>query len=610
MTQSISDRSLCARREEALPRNLPPILPNPNAYEISHSRPQIRDFSIRKAGHAMLTGYHQEARLGFRRRKASVGRLRPLDHKVAAPDSTFLSLPTPTRARTNHQQAKVEAAPSAISTVATLSEAIIAATSEAGDNDHLEGPTSNVESPDPRTVGGWSSMCFQESFLKSFELEVESVNRPIEDEEKRSWSEKVQERAHPIKVTESVDETITPQACDMPELEVDTLEEMANAYVVSLSVDAFEEIENAHAGDQESLLRSQAEDLHAEFSTLPELPSTTSVQPADLIESTTSLQPADLIESIRQRAAMGMYKCACEGQLGAVLKAGTTSLQPADVVESIRKRAAKGMCKSACEGQLGAVLKAATSPDVIHEADEVMPQNALGNDEDAGMATRQHGLESACVVKDAPAVDSLFLAKLRKQAAVQFVAAAQSEELRSALQIATNPEGNQPILNQGTQEVAITPIHADGGVPELVEIVTCEQENTASEDPTGSRVDLVECSLLQKLRHRALLGISAAARAGNLGSILQSASDHPAPQSNPDGNFTMPPRAQTTPLILKTPSSTSLSQGGCSTMRRQIVPAPTGLPTPSGDCPMAKSAVGRPGSFRRRHSRTSSKILS
>jgi len=532
-----------------------------------------------------------------------------LDHKVAAPDSTILSLPTPTRARTNHQQAKVEAAPSAISTAATLSEAIIAATSEAGDNDHLEGPTSNVEAPDPRTVVGWSSMCFQESFLKSFELEVESVNRPIEDEEKRSWSEQVQERAHPIKVAESVDETITPQACDMPEQQVDALEEMANAYVVSLSVDALEEIENAHAGDQESLLRSQAEE-HAEFSTLPELPSTTSVQPADLIESTTSLQPADLIESIRQRAAKGMYKCACEGQLGAVLKAGTTSSQPADLLESIRKRAAKGMYKSAREGQLGTVLKAATSPHVIHESDEVMPQNALGNDEDASMATPQHGLESACIVKDAPAVDSLFLAKLRKQAAVQFVAAAQSEELRSALQIATNLEGNQPVLNQGTQEVVITPIHADGGVPELVEIVTCEQENTASEDPTGSRVDLVECSLLQKLRHRALLGISVAARAGNLGSILQSASDHPAPQSNPDGNCKMPPRAQTTPLILKTPSSTSLSQGGCSTMRRQIVPAPTGLPTPSGDCPMAKSAVGRPGSFRRRHSRTSSKILS
>lgn len=266
MTQSIPARSLCARQEKALPRSLPPILPNPNAYEISHSRPQIRDFSIRKAGHAMWTEYHQEARLGFRRRKASVARLRPLNHKVAAPDSTILSLPTPTRARTKHQPARDEAAPSAISTAATLSEAIIAATSEAGDNDHVEDPTSNLESPDPRTVGGWSSMCFQESFLRSFELEVESVNRPIEDEEKRSWSEKVQERADPIKLVDSVDEARAPQACDMLELEVDALEEMANEYVVSLSVDALEEIENAHVGDQESLLRSQAEE-HAECST-------------------------------------------------------------------------------------------------------------------------------------------------------------------------------------------------------------------------------------------------------------------------------------------------------------------------------------------------------
>jgi len=208
-----------------------------------------------------------------------------------------------------------------------------------------------------------------------------------------------------------------------------------------------------------------------------------------------------------------------------------------------------------------------------------------------------------CINEDTLPANLSVLAGLRKQAAVRLLAAAQSDQLQEALQILTNPTEKLAIQqNDDTQDVVAAQTDATA-----VETSACPfQDATISHVLEKDKVE--KDNLLVQLRQRASLGMAVAAQDGSLGIVLQSATKPPAAESTHARK--LPPRTPSkTPKLPRTPSVSPISPGGCGTLGRQIVPAPTIFPTPSGDSTVLRPADGHPGGFRRRHSRTSSKIL-
>lgn len=220
------------------------------------------------------------------------------------------------------------------------------------------------------------------------------------------------------------------------------------------------------------------------------------------------------------------------------------------------------------------------------------------------------------------------LDNLRKHVAMQFLTAAKGDQLQAALQDATNPARTQPVqqTEQGQKIPApLTDSDANGSVQDpscedlsvfdrlrkqaafrfltaakcgLLQAAFKEVALAAAEQPAqkteGSIIcnvadtaEVEEGSLLQQLRLRTLFGMAAAARAGNLGSILQTASS--APPLDATHATTQTP---------KLPSSLSVSytsQGGCDTPGHTKIAGPTDVPR---DFVEIRMPEGRP-SFRR-----------
>jgi len=128
-------------------------------------------------------------------------------------------------------------------------------------------------------------------------------------------------------------------------------------------------------------------------------------------------------------------------------------------------------------------------------------------------------LESTCAIEDTSSRDLSILDRLRERAAARFLAAAKSKELESALQVVRTLEVQETLVQK--LSAPSSPPSAHGNAAEM--------QQTISEMPTEENTIGDNCSTLQTLRNQALLGIVAAARSGNLGSILNSSSGNPAP---------------------------------------------------------------------------------
>merc|ERR1712224_897976 len=127
-------------------------------------------------------------------------------------------------------------------------------------------------------------------------------------------------------------------------------------------------------------------------------------------------------------------------------------------------------------------------------------------------------LESTCSIEK---TDLSVLDKLRELAAARLLAAAQNNELESALQVVRAPPVQEPLVaTPGT----LSSTHGNAA-----ELQQTETEMPLSGEDTADD----NCCMLQTLRCRAVVGIVAAARAGNLGSILNSSSGNPAPPRRP-----------------------------------------------------------------------------
>lgn len=130
------------------------------------------------------------------------------------------------------------------------------------------------------------------------------------------------------------------------------------------------------------------------------------------------------------------------------------------------------------------------------------------------------------------------LVTLRQRALLGMLAAAHAGNLSSILQSSshssvsqaseTHLAGQNPAMEtRETQDITSTRASINGDALETPEAFACVSDNSAGKN------EHEECTMLQKLRQRASLGMVAAAHAGNLGAILQSSSDIPVPQAIP-----------------------------------------------------------------------------
>lgn len=335
-----------------------------------------------------------------------------------------------------------------------------------------------------------------------------------------------------------------------------------------------------------------------------------------------------------------------DGQLKADLGGYATEDPSASdmlLLDKLRKQAGLRFASAAKSNQLHSALQTASNPAVSQPAQQK---------EDVQNAAMTNFDDEDVLPADLPVLD-----RLRKEAAVQFWTAAKTDKLSAALQIVSNSPAKTAMnvatkvqQNDDTQDVVVTLTCNSDNVAESEETAACLSQDriishnaenngliqqlrqraslgmaVAAQD--GSLSTILQTSkatpapehariishnaendgLIQKLRQRASLGIAVAAQNGSLRTILQASRATEAPESSTPR--TLPSRTPSkTPKLPRTPSVTSISQGGCGTLGRHMVPAPTGLPTPSGEY-MCRSPAGHPGGFRRRHSRTSSKIL-
>jgi hypothetical protein len=425
-------------------------------------------------------------------------------------------------------------------------------------------------------------------------------------------------------------------------------EETQEEPVLSISVNGADEVV-AGVADQKSYLREpqESEDVVVEESLSglsPVADSTRVIAP----------QPGDLLEKIRQRAAKSVVDVARNGQLGAMLDAARAYVSMADdnifsletgglplAAETIAHGFADVPCTEtpldmgAPDGCLSdLVVPVQTGPDFQN------PLSNTGTHEDFVAPDEWEHKQAGSSLEDQEGytatdeqASSSVLEGLRKQAAIGLLKAAHSHELCTALQ-AQNQAASAPFeqedkitIDEQTQSQAVSSpldrLRKRAAAKFLKaaqshELLTALQVATDVTDQSSAlgqlQVEQKEGSLIQQLRERAAQGMAAAARSDSLGGILQRAAgnDIAAPEGTPIVNqHAQSP--QRVPKAPKTPrnfvSQTPRTQGSGGVLGRQMVPAPTGLPTPSGECSSVKSAVGRPGLFRRRHSRTSSKIL-
>lgn len=159
----------------------------------------------------------------------------------------------------------------------------------------------------------------------------------------------------------------------------------------------------------------------------------------------------------------------------------------ATVLDKLRKQAALRFLTAAKNNQLQSALQVASKSAVQQSAHQ-----------------KEDGANQSANTEVASPADLSVLDTLRNQAAMRFLIAAKNDQLQSALQVATQPAAHPPV--QQNEDAVIRCNIADKIKPE-------------------------ERSLLQQLRLRASLGMVTAARAGNLGSILQTSSSSVASET-------------------------------------------------------------------------------
>eukprot|EP00746_Dinoflagellata_sp_MGD_P165377 gnl/MRDRNA2_/MRDRNA2_94598_c0_seq1.p1 gnl/MRDRNA2_/MRDRNA2_94598_c0~~gnl/MRDRNA2_/MRDRNA2_94598_c0_seq1.p1 ORF type:complete len:605 (+),score=136.20 gnl/MRDRNA2_/MRDRNA2_94598_c0_seq1:74-1888(+) len=573
---------------------LQPILRNPKTFEINHDAPRDRSFSMR-ASNPIYTGHHQEMRLGFRRRRTSNVRLAPLEQKISVDSemplpASVLHLPTPTRALSKQLLSSVEAP-------------------QTQSNEHA---ALNSESP------------------KSFEIDSSStevvpvaaeciiVSSPAEDVIPTEVSGQLIASEPAVlleKVRQQAAVAILDVACGG---QLGPMLESTQGHDIMPGDDMLTlvkgETEFAANTDDQRLFVSEDDQAPAQFS------SVSGRSLAAGSDQVASPQSANLLDRLRQRAAIGIVEMAHEGKLGAMLEAAhayaamagddmfslesatndpsavENALLSAADVQSVATPVHLHVVKDCLSG-VAITSHSGADPDYQHTLSNTVDQqdctateepeqsktyfadqeSSMINAED-GVAAEQHSQNQA---------GSSLLDRLREHAKVQFLKAAKSNELSVALQVATHPQDEDRQSRSPQQRLATNDTDKESGPAEK------------------------ESGLLQQLRWRAAHGMAAVARDGSLACILQSAGSAAASEDilplNQQSRTPRPPKTST-----RTPGPTprsGISQGSCGALGRQMVPLPTGLPTPSSECASVKSAVGRPGMFRRRHSRTSSKIL-
>jgi hypothetical protein len=187
------------------------------------------------------------------------------------------------------------------------------------------------------------------------------------------------------------------------------------------------------------------------------------------------------------------------------------------------------------EGQSTSVSSRSPREDASLKDENATPCGTMKSDHLAEM----HDLEQRCDVEHSSGVDELestcggmeatcstiaadlsILDRLRELAAARFLAAAQSKELQSALQVVRASE-QKPLEQNLTTPHVLSGTQGDAAEEQMP--ASMEEEDTADD----------KCSILQTLRRKALVGIVAAARSGDLGGILNSSSGAPAPPRQP-----------------------------------------------------------------------------
>lgn len=527
------------------PRNLPPILRNPKCLELN--RPKVRSFSL-KAGGSIYTGYHQEARLGFRRRNSSAVRLAPIEQDVSAKMSqppAALSVSTPTRAFSNHLQSvsclKVPQpqsneyeffnAEDLQSALPTSGATCVAPTEEdaqvtgAGCSIAAATPPKDVITPS-KDVDTTDQILDKESIVPS----------RLADKDTKAVSD------HGTCDGGHLASTPLPPA-DV----LQTLRQRAAKGILDV----------AHGGQLGVMLEAARAYAGMAGDTM------FSLEVPAIVDQSTPLHAEDTLQSMKQRAAKGILEVAHSGQLGVVLEAARAnagmagdnmfSLEAPSAVESI-------MVQNFVECSiLTAIHSIETSVDIMGPGKEGISsldsnrKNQSPSDADAdvqdplpSILLSQQSLNvtddkvsqvsedqeadfsndcpaSSYAVEFKSAEDSSLLDGLRKKLAGRLVTAARSSELRTAL------------TSFSTQE----DVNSAAGVRELI------GEETAVRS-------------LQQLRQRAATGLASVAHAGSLSKLLQAASNTPEAGKFPGATPVVNQQAcapPPTPKASKTPNN-------------------------------------------------------
>lgn len=588
------------------PRNLPPILRNPKCLELN--RPKVRSFSL-KAGGSIYTGYHQEARLGFRRRNNSAVRLAPIEQDVSAKmwqPPAPLSVSTPTRAFSNHLQS--------VSCLEVPQPQSNEYEFFNGEDVQSALPTSGATCVAPTEEGAQVTGAGCSIAAATPPKDVVTPSKDVDTTDKVLDKESVV----PSGLADKDPKTVSDHAtCDgghlasTPLHPADVLQTLRQRAAKGI-------LDVAHGGQLGVMLEAARAYAGMAGDTMfsLEVPAT--------VDQSTPLPPEDTLQSMKQRAAKGILEVAHGGQLGVVLEAARAnagmagdnmfSLEAPAAVESIMvqnfvecsiltaihsietsvdimgpgkegvsdlefngKNRSPSDADADVQDPLPSILLSQQSPNVT---DDKVSQ--VSEDQEADFRNDCPDFSndcpaSSCAIEFKSAEDSSLLDGLRKKLAVRLVTAARSSELRTAL------------TSFSTQE----DVNNVAGVHESI------GEETAVRS-------------LQQLRQRAATGLASVAHAGSLSKLLQAASNTPEAAKFSGATPVVNQQAcapPPTPKASKTPSNL-ISHGNCGELGRAKVPVPTGLPNSSGDCTSVKSAVGRPGMFRRRHSRSSSKTWS